>query len=62
MKMNIDESKEYNDAVPSEITDEEKALKTASSCIDLDTALSEISIYSEYTPAPSETNVEIECE
>ncbi|KAK6754402.1 hypothetical protein RB195_013421 [Necator americanus] len=56
----LDESKEYNDAVPSEITDEEKALKTASSCIDLDTALSESSIYSEYTPAPSETNVEIE--
>ncbi|CAJ0592026.1 unnamed protein product [Cylicocyclus nassatus] len=38
----------------------EEDLKTALSHIDADTALSEISIYSEYTPPPSETNVEIE--
>ncbi|WKY11349.1 hypothetical protein Q1695_003147 [Nippostrongylus brasiliensis] len=39
---------------------EEEDLNTAYSYIEADTALSEISIYSQYTPPPSETNVEIE--
>ncbi|KAK6754400.1 hypothetical protein RB195_013420 [Necator americanus] len=56
----IGDSSEYNNAVQSEIKDEEMRVETAMSCIDLETALSEISIYSQYTPAPSETNVEIE--
>ncbi|KHJ83218.1 hypothetical protein OESDEN_17085 [Oesophagostomum dentatum] len=37
-----------------------EVLNTAFSNIDANTAMSEISIYSQYTPAPSETNVEIE--
>ncbi|VDM82129.1 unnamed protein product [Strongylus vulgaris] len=40
--------------------DYNKNLWDAMSYISADTALSEISIYSQYTPPPSETNVEIE--